>query len=236
MATTQRRRLESLYGRKPSVPQFPGTSDPVAAAEKSAQTIDPFLPMGEKMVDAGIRDVQKINEAFMPGVQAQMGEQIQKLLSGDFNLQNRYAARQLGGGVGPSEFGEAQAFKWGTEDRMQQIGQAMGMASQLYSQTAGRVQAPSYQNMMVPTQTIMQQASQQWDRDWLAAQTAAAPDPAAVGDMNYSMTPEGKMAQYGQMLRSAQQDFGKATLTGGTIGRMQASRNLDHIKRLSGLI
>ena len=236
MATTQRRRLESLYGRKPSVPQFPGTSDPVAAAEKSAQTIDPFLPMGEKMVDAGIRDVQKINEAFMPGVQAQMGEQIQKLLSGDFNLQNRYAARQLGGGVGPSEFGEAQAFKWGTEDRMQQIGQAMGMANQLYSQTAGRVQAPSYQNMMVPTQTIMQQASQQWDRDWLAAQTDAAPAPVAVGAMNYSMTPEAKMAQYGPDLRSAQADYNKWSVMGSHIQSSQAMDRINQLKRMSGLV
>jgi len=240
MAITQRRRLESLYGRKPSVPQFPSTSDPVEAAKKSAQTLDPFLPMGEKMVDAGIRDVQKINEAFMPGHTDQVAGHIQELLGEEFGFAERSrqkAERFWAGGVGAgSAFGEAQATRWGAEDRMKQIGQAMGMANQLYSQTAGRVQAPTYQNMMVPTQTIMQQASQQFERDSLAEQYAAAPDPVAVGQQQFAMTPEGKMQLHGQNLRTAQDKWQRAYTMGGSLAMMESSRNLDYQKRISGLI
>ena len=123
---------------------------------------------------------------------------------------------------------------------MKQIGQAMGMANQLYSQTAGRVQAPTNQNMMMSASQIAEldqrNNEQQWNRDWLASQTAAAPDPAAVGVANFNQTPEGKMQLHGQNLRTAQERYQRAYTMGGSLAMMESSRNLDYQKRISGLI
>ena len=247
---TARQRGEALYGKKPIIPKFPDAVDPAAEAAKAAKTIDPFLPAGEKITDAQIRDVGKMQESFMPGygedIQPHISNMIEKMVSGKTPLGDagmfaqKLAERRVarGGGVGEASdmeintslraFGlrEMDMFKAGTD----MLARQFEMSRQNLAMT------PNYGSMMLTAGQAYAGAQQhqqdfyQQERD--RATVSAMPDPVAVGQQKWSMTPEGRLHPE---LRTAQQEYNKWSTLGSATMASRAMDRVNELKRMSGL-
>lgn len=190
------------YGKKPKVPEYV----PVDPAAEQAAAISgnlAALPSAQRLASQtnafNLEQLQKMLKASIPGyenIQGQQSAVIQAMLRGELPrevqnaLQNTAAARAIGGGFGGTpahRYLEARDFSRGVDEQIQR---GLDSATRWMAATASMV-TPHMMDVtsmfITPQQRIayqFQNRENQFNRDWMANQIKAAPDPfkAALGD------------------------------------------------------
>lgn len=179
-----------LYGSKPIVPAAP---DYVASLKKTVQGDINLLPSVSELATKSTKLYSDLMEAGTPGINALRDKTtgvIDDWLSGkvpkDVQRQlsifgaERASQTGVGGSIGDSW--TAQDFG-NTSFAIQQ--QGVSAASRWLEQSRGGIF--DFSKMFYGPQEAMQQADANFNRDWLSAQVAAAPDPQKRGAFDTEM-------------------------------------------------
>lgn len=190
------------YGKKPSVPEYKPV-DPTQEQQKTIAGNLSAMPEAQKLAGGvnkfNLEQLQQMLAGLMPGygnIQNQISTNIQSQLKGEIpadvqaQVQNSAAAKAIGGGFGGTGMhGNLVARDFGmTSYGITQ--QAMDSATRWTQATAGMAQPMmmDVSSMFFTPQQRMAYAFQnnenKFNRDWMANQIKASPDPfrAALGD------------------------------------------------------
>ena len=190
------------YGKKPEVPQYKPV-DPTQEQQKTIAGNLSAMPEAQKLAGGvnkfNLEQLQQMLDGLMPGygnIQNQMSTNLQSQLKGEIpadvqaQVQNSAAARAIGGGFGGTGMhGNLVARDFGmTSYGITQ--QAMDSATRWTQATAGMAQPMmmDVSSMFLSPQQRMAYAFQnnenKFNRDWMANQIKASPDPfrAGLGD------------------------------------------------------
>jgi hypothetical protein len=190
------------YGDKPKVPVY-NPVDPTAEALAAIEGNQANLPAAQKLAAStnafNLAQLQQMLRTIMPGydnIQGKQSEIVQSMMRGEIPqdvqsaIVNQAASKAIGGGYGGSGAHRnlvARDFGKTSYDITQQ---GMDSAQRWMAQTAQMAQ-PSMMDVtsmfISPQQRIayqFQNRENQFNRDWMANQIKAAPDPfmAALGD------------------------------------------------------
>jgi hypothetical protein len=190
------------YGSKPKVPVYDAV-DPTAEQLGAIAGNQAALPGAQKLAEQtnafNIGQLQKALETIIPGYSSIKGKQsdiVQSMLRGELPrdvqdaVQQAAASRAVGGGYGGSGMNRnlvARDFGRTSFDITQQ---GLDSATRWMAATASMA-APALMDVtsmfLTPQQRIaysFQNKENQFNRDWMANQVKAAPDPfkAALGD------------------------------------------------------
>jgi len=190
------------YGKKPVVPQY----TPVDPTEQQRQAVAGNLavqPEAQKLAGRenqfNLQQLQSMLSSIMPGyqgMQEQIGTNIQAQLRGELppdvaaNIQGQAASRAIGGGYGGSGMHRKLVARDFGATSYQMTQQGLDSASRWMQVSAG-VGMPQMMNassmFLSPEQRVnyaFQNTQSQFQRDWVANQVRAMPDPfrAALGD------------------------------------------------------
>lgn len=191
--------LNQIFGSKPSVPGLPTYTLGQAQSGAIAENLQ-ALPQAESLVSqANLFSQDQITamlNAAIPGysgMQAAAGQNIESMLKGEIPqdvsaaIQNSAAARSLGlgiGGSGASKNLVARDLGLTSLDLTQR-----GLSSmENWMRTSASIYEPNMMNVasmfvspMQQYQTQNEQNIQQFQRNWMANQVAAMPDPVMRG-------------------------------------------------------
>ena len=249
MSTTQSRRLANLYGRKPSVPKVTGPPDPVAASQQAVQALTPFLSAGgagDQITQQQIKDAEAVSDFATGGRGAELREGYGNLatqwMQGGLTDEERntMAARALSSGLEGGGFVEKYKVRQGgafAQDRQMAgaalFGNLLDWAPQTQTAQGYAAMGPSSSDIYSKQAAYGQAVD---DRNWLAAQIAAMPDPAAVGAEKARMTPHGQRMELGPAYQQAQADYAKHSFLGGREFTAASARLSSLKQQLSGLV
>lgn len=181
-----------VYGRRPTVPDFPSYSDALKEITVGNLAALPSLTkLGLKSTEA----YSAMMEAAYPGITnlKTLGTaNIASMLSGELPqsvqdiLKTRSAEYGVGSGTGSSsEFSGAKGLRDLGIEQLKYTQEGLNSASRWIAQAQG--QTFDFSKMFLGPQDAIRQAENRWSRDWLDAQVKAAPDPTAKGKMDAEM-------------------------------------------------
>jgi hypothetical protein len=190
------------YGKKPTVPVYnevDPTAEQAAAISGNQQNLAAAQKLASSTNAFNTAQLQKMLESTVPGynkIQGQQSGLIQSMLSGQIPkdvqdaITNQAAASAVGGGYGGSGMHRNLVARDFGMTSFQMTQQGMDSAQRWMAQTASMF-TPGMMDVtsmfITPQQRTaysFQNRENQFNRDWMANQVKAAPDPfkAALGD------------------------------------------------------
>lgn len=177
---------KGLFGEKPDVPQAP---DYLAELKKTIEGDTALMPDLATLSSSATALYRQIMEQAHPGsiaLETAAQKDIAGLLKGelpgmDDYIKRRGAETAADTGTGGS-FALGQELNIGFQQRSRLIGEGLSAADR-WAQNAQR-NTFDFSKMFFGPGEAIQQADAKWNRDWLAAQVKAAPDPQMRGAMD----------------------------------------------------
>lgn len=180
-----------LYGERPVVPQFPNYSDAVGDVLKGNLA---NLPRIEDLARRSTDLYRSLLDQATPGATGLMDlgtANIKSMLEGELpkdveDKVRRYAAEaSVGSGTGGSEFAGARTARDLGITSLDLATRGLAASERWLAQAKGNTF--DFSRMFLGPEHAIRQAEGQFQRDWLAAQVAASPDPGARGAFDSEM-------------------------------------------------
>jgi len=229
--------FQDIFGKKPVVPQVPPVSLP--AEQQKAITADiAAAPGAEQLARLSTDQIQRMMEAVIPGFGAMGGQISKNILSlvkgqipGDVATQARIgtAGQALAGGYASGAPGSMASNLEARDLGLTSLGltQAGLTSAESWLGAMERLFSPSqalFQSMFITPQqefgAAVEERNLQLERNWLASQIEAMPDPVARGIFDWSNNIGASAANFwgGKMATSSTASLGQEGYSGGASG------------------
>ena len=188
---------EGIYGRRPVVP---GPIDYGAALQTTIGQNIAAIPSLSDLATQSTQLYSQLMETAYPGItnlKKTGTEQIQSFLRGEIpqdvseQIQRVGAEKAAAGGVGGSPFAKAITARDLGLTSLSLIQGGLSAAERWIAQA--RSQTFDFSRMFYGPEDTQRQAENEWNRQWLASQVAAAPDPAKRGQFDSQMAVMGML-------------------------------------------
>lgn len=218
-----------IYGRRPKVP---GAIDYTKNLQEAIATNKKLLPELSDFAKLSTEEMANVLETAFPGyksIRSQASENIGSYMRGEVpkdvqtQLEQKAAERGQTLGYGGSQFGENQFLRNFGLTSLQLTQQGLDSASRWIQQAQNL--SFDFSKFFLGKEEAMRRTEFNWQRDWLAAQVKASPDPRVRGAFDSEMALIGEVlsaygggAGYQGTYRQSYGGAGGARGGGGTSG------------------
>lgn len=180
-----------LYGRKPIVPD---AIDYTKDLEEALATNKGLLPDLAEFAKLSTEEMANVLEVAFPGykgIRDQASENIGSMMRGEVpvdvqnQLERQAAERGQTLGYGGSQFGDNQFLRNFGLTSLQLTQQGLDSATRWITQAQNL--SFDFSKFLLGKEDAMRKTEFNWQRDWLAAQVKASPDPAVRGAYDSEM-------------------------------------------------
>lgn len=181
-----------IYGSKPIVP---GAIDYTKDLADAIRTNKDLLPSLSEFAKLSTEEMANLLEISFPGYKStrdNISENIRSMVAGEvpadvqLQLERKAAERGVTLGYGGSQFGDNQFLRNFGLTSLQLTQQGLDSASKWINQAQNV--SLDFSKFFLNKEDAMRRTEFNWQRDWLAAQVKAAPNPGARGEFDSEMT------------------------------------------------
>lgn len=192
-----------IYGRRPNVPEGIDYTDELQDALKTNQDLLPGLSAFAKLSTEEMANVLEVAFPGYKNIRSNAGESIASMIRGEVptDVQNQLERQAAQRGVtlgygGGSGFGQNQYLRNFGLTSLQLNQQGLDTATRWIQQAQNLTF--DFSKMLLNKDDAMRRSEFNWQRDWLAAQVAASPDPRKRGPMDTDLAVTGMiLGMYG---------------------------------------
>lgn len=180
-----------VFGTKPKVPGAIDYTKDLNEAITTNKNLLPELSAFAKLSTAEMANVLEIAFPGYKGIRDTAGKGIASMLRGEVpadvqrELEQKAAERGQSLGYGGSQFGENQFLRNFGLTSLQMVQQGLDSANKWINQAQNL--SFDFSKFFLGKEDAMRRTEFNWQRDWLAAQVKAAPNPVARGEYDAEM-------------------------------------------------